>query len=380
MSRDISLKEKEIIYHAIEECQCGELYRFLGVKKDSTIDVINRTYKDIIKNFDENNEEDSFTIESLKAAMTVISNKRLRSYYNQYIYDEMVEFENEYYKKKQENHYRIILILESIATPFQFSSFVVNISQSSDSPIKILIDFFKNTNRYSLFKIIFSQFLIPPTIEFINRNIFKVNDKLTYSFSTPGKLLDLFTPLISSFIIIFPLECYFVSAVTSSSSSLSFYQVFKKVVLGQDSITGKFKLKNLSYAFLTNLAWYTINSTVRMGVKKLEGYVEKKHLENPQSTFWKYSLNIRKPFIGSFISTLLLSPFDTIRSQYTYLYVQRYLGKPVGSLLNNPISIALNIVKSYGYKKLYNTIFFNYAVYLISDFMTFILNSNQFIN
>ncbi|KAK5576104.1 hypothetical protein RB653_007244 [Dictyostelium firmibasis] len=367
--RQISEEDKSIISHAINDCKCGELYRFLGVKKDSTPDEILETYKNVRSNFDENDPMGRITIESLDAAYAVVSVKRLRNYYNQELYEEMVNFEKQYFENQASENKKLITIFGLFSYPFEFLSFIVNSKPEFTPPIRAVKSFIRETGYYPLSKIMLSQALITPGTFLISQLMFQLKDKFTHPFSNIGILSDQIVMFFSSFIISFPSDCYALTA-----SSLSFLDVIRKVVLCQDSVTGKFNFKNISHTFISIFGTYAFNRLFKFGLKKLQRYIEIKNEENPQSAFWNSALVIRLPLVRSLLVSIFLTPFDTVRCQYSYLYVQRYLGKSVHSLMINPISLAVNLVKSHGYKKLYNSVLSNYVGYLIEDFLEFAID------
>ncbi|KAN0042667.1 hypothetical protein ACTA71_011477 [Dictyostelium dimigraforme] len=202
--------------NTLTKCRCGELYRFLGLK--------NQQFKKLLKHSKVNcNYTNKPKLEALNAAYAVISNKRPRYFYDEYIYEEMFKF-----------------ITFNITKVFWKHKLEINC---------------KNTFITIINHSPISEILIPIIITF--------NNKIVPSFTVTGKLLNQFSFFFSSFII----------------------------------------------TILTSLSWYIINQSIRVGIRKLDLYIQQKQLHNPQSTFWKCALIIKNPCLGNFITTLILCPF-----------------------------------------------------------------------
>ncbi|KAN0006612.1 hypothetical protein ACTFIU_003326 [Dictyostelium citrinum] len=363
----IALEEVEKICYVIGHYQCGELYGFLGVKKEDDIDKITHTYKEIRSNFNENDEQGKRIIISLDAAYQIISDKRLRDYYDEKMYDVMVEEENKIYNSlKQKNHILLSIIGFSMA-PLQLASLIINTSTSPVSSLEILKSFSKKHSALSFSKMILAQTALPSILSLLIQPIFQLKDKIIYPFSTIGIITNEIISYFPSFIITLPVECYM---QIGNHHNLSLFQVIKKVVLCQDGLTGKFNFKNLSYTFISSFAMYSFSRVLRYGYTKLEGYIESKSLENPNSTFWRNSPIIKSIYTKSILFSLVLIPYETIHAQYSYLYVQRYLGKSVHSSLSpNPISLTVDLIKSQGYKKLYKSLPFSFFSILLEEYL-----------
>ncbi|KAM9996487.1 hypothetical protein ACTFIY_002697 [Dictyostelium cf. discoideum] len=358
----ITEEDKVKIFYATHECQCGELYRFLGVKKEDTIDKIAHSYKQVRSNF----ENDKEIAESLDAAYSVISDKRLRDYYDREIHDEMATLELEYFKSLNQKNHTLLSIMGTLAAPFEIASLVINTTPNHSNSLKVLKSFIRNNNAFSLGKIILAQAIVPSTIAISLQPLFILKDKFAYPFSTMGKLTDEILWCFTSFVVAFPLDCYIQSA-----NKLSFLEVIKKVVLCQDGVTGKFNFKNITYTFISSVGIYATSRLLKGIINKLIEYVESKSLENPKSTFWRNStLIIKSIYTKTFLLTLALVPCETVRSQFSCLFVQRYLGNSVNILSTSPISIAVDLVKTQGYRKLYKSFPFTYVTFLLNEFLT----------
>ncbi|KAM9993399.1 hypothetical protein ACTFIZ_011362 [Dictyostelium cf. discoideum] len=358
----ITQEDFDKIIYAFEGCQCGELYRFLGVKKNDDINKIAHTYKEIRSNF----ENDVLTLECLDAAYSVISDKRLRDCYDENFYNELVRLELEYNQTLITKNNTLLSVVGAAMAPLEMVSLILQTTPNSSavSSIKILQSFLKNNGFLSFGKIILAQAILPSTFVMLFQPLYKLKDKFIYSFSTIGKITDEILNYFSSFIVIFPIECY-----VQSVKYLSFFEVIKKVVLCQDGVTGKLNFKNLTHTFISLFGIYVLSKTLRIGINKLEGYIESKSLENPNSTFWRNSLIIKSIYFKSILMSLLLVPFETIHSQYSFLYVQRYLGNPVQILTTNPISLAVDLVKTQGFRKLYKSLPFSYLINLLGAYV-----------
>ncbi|KAM9993397.1 hypothetical protein ACTFIZ_011360 [Dictyostelium cf. discoideum] len=361
----ITEEDKVKIFYATNECECGELYRFLGVKKEDTINKIAHTYKQIRSNF----ENDKQTTESLDAAYSVISDKRLRDYYDREIYDEMVTLELEYFQSLNKKNHTLLSIIGALAAPFEIASLVINTTPSHSNSLRVLQSFIRNNNAFSLGKIILAQAIVPSTAAISLQPLFLLKDKFTYPFSPMGKLTDGILWCFTSFAIAFPLDCY-----TQSANKLSFLEVIRKVVLCQDGVTGKFNFKNLTHSFISSVGIYVISKLCKVILNKLVEYVELKSLENPNSTFWRNSQIIKSIYAQTFLLSLLLVPCETVRSQYSYLFVQRYFGNSFNLLSTNPISIAVDLVKTQGYRKLYKAFPFSYVTFLLNEYVASSVN------
>ncbi|KAM9957683.1 hypothetical protein ACTFIW_012652 [Dictyostelium discoideum] len=358
----ITVEDVKKICYAIQVHKCGELYRFLGVKKEDTIDKIAHTYKEIKRNF----ENDEIVKASLDAAYEIISDKRLRDYYDEKMYDDMVREELEYYQSLNQKNQTLLSTIGALLAPLEIASLVINTTPSSASisSLQILRSFIKKHSAFSLGKIVLTQAILPSTLAMIIQPLFILKDKYTYSFSMVGKLTDEIVSYLSTFIITFPLDCYMQTA-----HNLSLLEVIKKVVLCQDGVTRKLNFKNIAYTFISSFGMYAFSRLLRIGYNKVEEYVESKSLENPNSTFWRNSLIIKSIYAKSIFMSLFLVPYEAIHSQYSYLYVQRYLGKPTLSLSINPISLAVDLVKSQGYRKLYKSLPFSYISLLLEEYL-----------
>ncbi|KAM9998599.1 hypothetical protein ACTFIY_008259 [Dictyostelium cf. discoideum] len=358
----ITIEDVEKICYAIQYHQCGELYRFLGVKKEDTIDKIAHTYKEIKSSF----VNDKIVSASLDAAYEIISDKRLRDYYDEKMYDDMVRTELEYFQSLNQKNQTLLSTIGALLAPLEIASLVINTTPSaaSLSSLQILGSFIKKHSAFSLGKIVLTQAILPSTLAMIIQPLFLLKDKYTYSFTKVGKLTDEIVSYLSTFIITFPLDCYMQTA-----HNLSLLEVVKKVVLCQDGVSGKLNFKNLAYTFISSFGMYAFSRLIRIGYNKVEAYVESKSLENPNSTFWRNSLIIKSIYVKSIFMSLFLIPYETIHSQYSYLYVQRYLGKPTLSLSINPISLAVDLVKSQGYRKLYKSLPFSYISLLLEEYL-----------
>ncbi|KAM9998598.1 hypothetical protein ACTFIY_008258 [Dictyostelium cf. discoideum] len=362
----ITQEDVDKIIYAFDECRCGELYRFLGVKKEDTIDEIAHTYKEIRSNF----ENDKLTLERLDVAYSVISDKTLRDFYDQNFYNELVRMELEYNQSISKRNNALLSVVGAAMAPLEMLSVIIHTTpnssslSSSVSSMKILQSFFKNNGFLSVGKIILAQAILPSTFGILfQQQLLRLKDKFTYPFSRTGKITDEILNYFSSFIVIFPIECY-----VQTVKYLSFFEVIKKVVLCQDGVTGKLNFKNLTHTFISSFGIYVLSKTLRIGFDKLEGYIESKSLENPNSAIWRNALLIKSIYVKSFLISLVLVPFETINTQYSYLYVQRYLGNPVQILATNPISLAVGLVKAQGFKKLYKSLPFSYLIHLLEGF------------
>ncbi|EAL63986.1 hypothetical protein DDB_G0286977 [Dictyostelium discoideum AX4] len=360
----ITQEDVDKIIYAFDGCQCGELYRFLGVKKEYTIDKIALTYKEIRSNF----ENDKMTLERLDVAYSIISDKRLRDCYDKNFYNELVRIELEYNQSISKRNNALLSMVGTALAPLEMVSVIIHTapnSSSSVSSMKILQSFFKNNGFLSVGKIFLAQAVLPSTIGIlVQQQLYRLKDKFAYPFSKTGKITDEIINYFSSFIVIFPIECY-----VQTVKYLSFFEVIKKVVLCQDGVTGKFNFKNLAHTFISSFGIYVLSKTLRIGVDKLEGYIESKSVENPNSAIWRNALLIKSVYVKSILMSLVLAPLEAINSQYSYLYVQRYLGNPVQILTNNPISLAVDLVKTQGFKKLYKSLPFSYLIHLLEGFV-----------
>ncbi|KAM9993398.1 hypothetical protein ACTFIZ_011361 [Dictyostelium cf. discoideum] len=365
----ITVEDVKKICHAIVYHQCGELYRFLGAKKEDTIDKIAHSYKEVRSNF----ENDILITASLDAAYEIISDKRLRDYYDEKMYDDMVQTELEYFQSLNQKNHTLISIIGVLLSPLEVVSLVINTtpSPSSFSSLQILQSFIKKHSAFSLGKILLAQAILPSTLAAIIQPLFMLKDKFTYSFSMIGKLTDEIVSYLLTFTTTFPIECYMQTA-----HSLSLLEVIKKVVLCQDGVTGKLNFKNLTHTFISSFGMYATSRLLRIGYNKLEAYVQSKSLENPNSTFWRKSLIIKSIYVKSMLLSLFLIPYEAIHSQYSFLYVQRYLGKPTLSLSINPISLAVDLVKTKGYRKLYKSLPFSYVSLLLEEYLISNLSSD----
>ncbi|EAL63985.1 hypothetical protein DDB_G0286975 [Dictyostelium discoideum AX4] len=306
---------------------------------------------------------------SFDAAYSVISDKRLRDYYDREIHDEMVTFELEYFKSLNQKNHTLLSIMGILAARFKIASFVINTTPSYSNSLGVLQSFNRNNNAFSLGKIILAQTFAPSLL----RPLFKLKDELIYPSSTMGKLMDEILWCYTSFVA-FSLECYIQTA-----NKLSFLELIKKVVLCQDGVTGKLNFKNEAYAFISSVAMHTTGRLIKGIVNKLHNilieYVESKSLENPKSTFWRNStLIIKSIYAKTFLRTLAIVPCETVLCQLSFLFVQRYLGNSVNLLSTNPISIATNLVKTQGYRKLYKSFPFSYATFLTNELITSTVN------
>ncbi|KAN0006611.1 hypothetical protein ACTFIU_003325 [Dictyostelium citrinum] len=359
----ISEEDQYKVYHAVTELQCGELYRFLGVKKEDTIDKIAQTYKVIRSNF----EDDKQTLENLDAAYAVISDKRLREFYDKELYLEMVKLELEYFQSLNQKNHSLLSMFAILAAPFEIASLVLYSSTSRENSLQILKSFIKRHSAFSLGKIVISQALVPSAVALTIQPLFIMKDKLIGSYSTMGKFTDEILWCLASFVVAFPFDCYILSA----NHQLSFIQVVKKVILCQDSITGKFNFKNLTHTFISVCGMYAVNTVLKGSVKKLEQYVESKSLENPNSTFWKNALIVKSLYAKTFLLSLLLVPYETIRCQYPHLYIQNYLGNTSILMTTNPISLTINLIKSQGFGKLYKAFPFSFVIFLLNEYLVY---------
>ncbi|KAN0042668.1 hypothetical protein ACTA71_011478 [Dictyostelium dimigraforme] len=369
----INEEDKEKLNYAIYKCGCGELYRFIGSKKEYPIDEIARIFKEVKSHFNENDKEGKSTIQSLDAAYAVISDKRLRNYYDQELYDEVVKDEKEYFDSVNKKKHSLLSIIGFLSTPFEIAKLVINASQSQSSSFQILQSFVKSRSVLQLCKISSLQAIYPSVMAAAIIPLFVLKDRfLGYSFSKIGKLTDEILWISSSFCFTFPLECYILA-----SNHLSFFNVIKKVVLCQDIETGKFNFRNLASTFLHVLSMYAINRVYKIGVDTLEAYVESKSLENPNSTFWRNASIIKSTYVKSLLLSLFLVPYHTILSQYPYLYIQRYLGNPTRLISTNPISLAVHLVKTQGFGKLYKSLPFAYVAISFNEYLCDTLNKKQ---
>ncbi|KAM9957682.1 hypothetical protein ACTFIW_012651 [Dictyostelium discoideum] len=358
----ITHEEIDKIIYAFDGCRCGELYRFLGVKKEDDINKIAHTYKEVRSNF----ENDKITLERLDVAYSIISDKRLRDCYDKNFYNELVRIEFEYNQSISQRNKALLGVFGAVLAPLEMLSVIIHTAPNSSSvgSMKILQSFFKNNGFLSVGKVILAQAVLPPTIGILFQHLYRLKDKFTYPFSKTGKITDEILNYFSSFIVLFPIECY-----VQTVKYLSFFEVIKKVVLCQDGVTGKFNFKNLTHTFISSFGIYVLNKTLRIGIDKLEGYIESKSLENPNSAIWRNALLIKSVYVKSILMSLVLAPFEAINSQYSYLYVQRYLGNPVQKLTTNPISLAVDLVKTQGFKKLYKSLPFCYLIHLLEGFV-----------
>ncbi|KAN0019335.1 hypothetical protein ACTFIU_002543 [Dictyostelium citrinum] len=341
----------------IRECceQLGELYKYFkheiihnptDIELRDGLKIVSDNHDHVINDpiySKEMKEHFTNSFGWITIAYNILSDKSLRSIYNEKFLKKYIELE----QPIQEINRYLGALVYVLNLPFKTISYQISKPNNRLSTFEIGKSIYNSRGLGGFIGGTFFSLAVDTVYSFIDSCMLPI---FGFSINNPNR--SLLSTLYIIFIAFTRIPCNFIiDLIYCAPFSMSTFEIIKNILF-RDGIGGNsYKFSNIYYSFIWNFIIYLVVYKIILFSNSIVFKAQLKSKENPNSMIYKF---LSSPIATALIQASMLWPVLMIRYQYANDFVQSFLTNSSLPVSVNPISIAIRMYNQNGIKKFYD--------------------------